>query len=595
MSSEKPNLYDHLYYCKFYSILIAWPNALLWRLKHVVTGTDMFYKFLSCVFIVAATTLSFPANSSEFSGKIDNLFSKWDNADSPGCALGVVKEGELVYQRGYGLASLEHRAPITPESVFLIAGTGKQFVAASISMLVKQGKLSLDDEIHKYFPDFPTYKHPIRIRDLVYHTAGLRDYLVLMDLGGRYHVDEYPISKAEILDLIYAQKDVNFQPSTKFEFDNTGYLLMAELVRTVSGQNIEEFARDHLFQPLGMSDTRFEENSRQVVSNRVTSYSQENVEANQYRRHFKNFHGWPSVLSTVKDLYLWDQNFYRQSVGGDDFINLMLAQGMLNNGEKIPYASGLKLGKHKGLDTISHEGIILGFRTEYVRFPEKQLSIILLCNLASINPMKIARDVADLYLAEELTQPLQKTDAKNETKTVQVKKSVLESYTGRFVLSFGMTLDLTLEDRQLYLETLGNRVPLKPTSSRRFEIPSQKANIVFSKAEGLVLELTYERWGYKILGKRIDHLPPPTKTQLEEYSGRYYSGELDAIYEFAVKDDALVFVKPYDFRGEEVVFAGKDWFAKLNIAMTVQRDKKGFVSGLIIESGPYKNIVFLKQ
>ena len=186
---------------------------------------------------------------------IDSLFAEWNRSDAPGAALGIIKDGKLLYSKGYGIADLEHDIVITPSSVFNIASVSKQFVSFSILLLEEQGKLELDDRIQKYLPDFPEYETPLTIRHFIHHTSGVRDYFTLNSLKGRDYLDN--IEADEVYELIKRQKELNFSPGEKYLYSNSCYFMLAMIVEKAAGQSLKEFAQENIFQPLGMKNTLF--------------------------------------------------------------------------------------------------------------------------------------------------------------------------------------------------------------------------------------------------------------------------------------------------------------------------------------------------
>lgn len=336
--------------------------------------------------------------------RVDRIFERWDRPGSPGCALGVVQDGRLVYKRGYGYANLDYGIPITPQTVFYIASVSKQFAAASIVLAARQGYLSLDDDIRKWIPELPDYGSPITIRHLIHHTSGLRDYLTLLDLTGRsadVNTDE------EVINLIAQQKDLNFTPGTEYSYSNSGYFLLSQIIERATGQSLREFADEHLFRPLGMANTHFHDDPRHVQENRAVGYLP--TDDGEYRiAVLANFDkvGDGGLYTTVEDLYLWDQNFYHNRLGGEGFVDQLLTRGVLSNGDTLDYAFALVHGDYKGLSTVEHGGSYQGYRTALLRFPEQRFSVILLCNEGTIDPDSLARQVADLYLADAFTESL---------------------------------------------------------------------------------------------------------------------------------------------------------------------------------------------
>ena len=330
--------------------------------------------------------------------RVDQLFAEWDRPDSPGCALGAIRDGELVYKNGYGAGDLEAGTPLTPQSVFYIASVSKQFTAACILLLEQQGKLSLDDDIRRHVPEMPQYEEPITLRHLVHHTSGLRDYLDLLELAGRNFAEAF--DNADGMAILCRQRELNFKPGEKHLYCNSGYKLMAEIVGRVSGLALRPFAKREIFAPLGMAHTHFDDDNSPAVENRVLSYRPDAETG--FVPLEKNFTivGSGGLLTTVEDLLLWDRNFYEPKVGGDSFVETMQRCGTLNSGEELDYTAGLVVGEYKGLRLVHHSGSMLGFRTIMARFPAQKFTVVLLGNLGTIDTWKLMTQVTDIYLAD---------------------------------------------------------------------------------------------------------------------------------------------------------------------------------------------------
>jgi CubicO group peptidase (beta-lactamase class C family) len=220
--------------------------------------------------------------------KVDELLAEWDRPDSPGCAIGVIQDGQFLYKRGYGMANLEHDIPISPQTVFRIASTSKQFTAMCIALLADQGRVSLDDDIRKYLPELSEYERPITIRRLIHHTSGLRDYIELMELAGARDEDFY--TDDQVIEMLARQKELNFAPGDEYLYSNTGYYLLGVIVKRVSGQSLREFAEAHICEPLGMADTHFHDDHTAVVKSSCRLLSQ-----GRWRlpdRHDRAGHSW---------------------------------------------------------------------------------------------------------------------------------------------------------------------------------------------------------------------------------------------------------------------------------------------------------------
>ena len=343
--------------------------------------------------------------------QVDKIFAKWDRGDSPGCALGVYRGGQIIYKRGYGMEDLNEDVHITPGTVFHVASMSKQFTAASIVLLAQQGKLSLDDDVRKYIPELPDFGQKITIRNLVYHTSGLRDQWALLELAGwRYSKDL--ITDEDVMSLLTRQKELNFKPGERHLYCNTGYTLLGLIVKRVSGMSLREFTTKSIFEPLGMTRTHFCDDHAEIIKHNAVGYEQET--GKPFEISITNFDtvGATSLHTTVEDLQLWDENFYQPKIGGAAFVEQMLEHGKLNNGEQLDYAFGLVIGKDKGLPTVDHGGADAGYRSDMTRYPEQHFSVAVLCNSAEADPSRLASQVADIVLAKEIKAAEAATPAK---------------------------------------------------------------------------------------------------------------------------------------------------------------------------------------
>jgi len=362
-------------------------------------------------------------NASDFDQKaaaaVDEVFGDFAKPGSPGCALGVYRDGQIIYAKGYGLANLEENVPITPQSVFDIGSTSKQFTAASILLLEKQGKLSVNDDVRGHIPELPDYRQKITILHLLNHTSGLRDYLTLMELAG-INTDSVTTDE-DALRIIVRQKALNFAPGSDWLYSNTGFFLLSVIVKRVSGKTLREFAAENIFAPLQMTHTQYRDDHTSLIANRALAYDPKDKEGG-YSLNVSYFEqtGDGAVHTSVEDLLKWDENFYSGQIGGKEFLSEIQEQGKLNSGKVLDYAKGLRIAEYRGLRTVSHGGSWGGYRAELLRFPEQHFSVACLCNLGSASPSNRAHRVADVYLAG-LMKP--KEEKKKELKEDERQKA----------------------------------------------------------------------------------------------------------------------------------------------------------------------------
>jgi CubicO group peptidase (beta-lactamase class C family) len=334
--------------------------------------TRTFLVVLSWVLVAClAISNTATADSQKQAAAIDRLFSPWKRADTPGCSLAVMRNGRIVFERGYGMADLAHDVKVTGATVFYVGSISKQFTAAALLMLVRDGKISLDDPIRKYVPELPNFGVPITLRQLLHHTSGLRDWQGLLFFDGWRLFETDLVKVDDVLHLMSRQKDLNFAPGSEFNYSNTNYVLLAQVVARVSGQSFPNFTASRLFKPLGMVHTHFRDNHAEVVKNLARAYEQKNGSFEVSEPNFDTV-GETNLLTTVEDLALWDENFYTARVGGEAIVKQMHECGKLNDGTELNYAAGLFTGPGCSLKAVEHSGSDGGYVADMIRFPELQ-------------------------------------------------------------------------------------------------------------------------------------------------------------------------------------------------------------------------------
>ncbi|HKW97887.1 MAG TPA: serine hydrolase domain-containing protein [Bryobacteraceae bacterium] len=528
----------------------------------------------------------------------DKVFAKWDSTVSPGCALAVIQNGSIVYERGYGMADLDHDVSITPQTVFHVASISKQFTAAAIILLAQDGKLSLDDDVHKYIPELPAFGGArITLRHLVFHTSGLRDQWSLLGLAGwRYSLDL--ITDDDVMRLMELQKDLNFKPGDQHVYCNTGYTLLAQIVKRVSGQSLREFTTRRIFEPLGMASTRFRDDHAEIVKHIAYGYTRENGR-NVYRLSVTNFDtvGATSLLTTVEDLARWDENFYHPRVGGQAMIEQQLERGKLNSGKLLDYAFGLVDGKYRGLRTIDHAGADAGYRADLVRFPDQHFSVACLCNEAQTNPSELARKVTDIWLAGQLKEP-PPARVEPSTKPVTIAQERLAEYAGLYWKKDDESaMRIGQKDGKLFLsESEEDRLDLSPVAENRFLLVVFPVWFTFDQpAPGAPRRLSVQGPNDDApnLFERVTEFQPAPE-QLNAYVGSYVSDEIEPVYSIAVEDGRLV-LKRLKSKPDKLRPLIADYFEGSTGELHFKRDQAGEVTGFLLNTGRIKNFKFRRS
>jgi CubicO group peptidase (beta-lactamase class C family) len=472
--------------------------------------------------------------------KVDELLAKYNNSDAPGIAVAVVKDANIIYKRGFGMANLEYRIPITPASVFHIASVSKQFTAFSILLLEKEGKLSLDDDIRKYIPELPDYGYKITLRNLANHTSGIREIYDLCHLIGA--TDNGLITNSQAFKLLINQRSLNFIPGTEYEYCNSGYILLAKIVERVSGMSFAEFTSERIFKPLKMNHSFFLDDPEKIIKNNVYSYYEA---GSSFKKSLLNSSlvGSTGLNTTVEDLSLWTMNFGTPLIGDSSILNKMQEKSKLNSGEIISYALGQEVREYKGLDVIFHGGGDAGYRSYILRIPKYGFSVIILANGQSFNPLDVAYHIVDYYLEDK--EDKQEIKERNKPEP-EINKEALRTFTGDYETMRGLIFTITTKENNLYLQINGDsdKILLPSIAANEFLFPSfPHSKISFFKANNgqEVNQLKWHLSDFVFPGKRII-LKPFDKSQINllEFAGKYYSSELQTEYNFLVKDSNLV-------------------------------------------------------
>lgn len=525
-------------------------------------------------FVQAQKVSSPPAES--LTARVDKLFAQWDKPDSPGCALGIVKDGHLIYTRGYGMANLNYNIPLSSKSVFNITSMSKQFTAMSILLLAKRGKLSLDDEIQKYLPEIPRYQSQITIRHLIQHTSGIRNYIELLELAGMREENVH-LTDDDLLGLIARQKELDQKTGEESVYSNayaylitdnrprsfltrgrdyvyssSGYFLLGLIVKRVSGMSLRQFAQENIFKPLGMNNTQFVDDRNLVIKNRVTAYLPKSNGGFSAAIPIDDPPGDGGLYTSVEDLFLWDQNFYGNKLGGGPaLISEQLSSGTLNNGESTDYAFGLGLDEYKGLRTIGHGGASGGFRSAMTQFPEQNFSVICLCNAgSSVIPDGLVNQLAEIFLADQLKKgPDAVRETVAATPDISIPEKELASLTGFYVDLAGLNVDPIKVHSHLFYMKDGKLMfynfVLSPLSQNRFKAVGTQTphDFVFMRlgvGGPLQIKEIQTRSGITTTLDEVQR-EKLTPSQLAEFAGKYVSDELaGAIYTLSIKDGKLL-------------------------------------------------------
>ncbi len=491
--------------------------------------------------------------------KIDSLLSGY-NETEPGVAIGLVQNNELIYEKYFGLANLDYEIPIHKRTSFHVASVSKQFTAFAILLLEDEGKLSLEDDIRIYLPEMHEFEPKITISHLLNHTSGLKDKYNLLRLSG-WTLDDV-ITNEQVLTLIFNQKTLNFKPNEKHMYSNANYALLAEIVARVSKMSFAEFTHQRIFEPLHMEDSKFVDQEGEVVKNKSLSYFK--VDSVYVEDLFNNFSvGATNLNTTITDLSKWAINYDTKKVGSEAIFNKMQTLKHLNNGETYGYANGLFINTYEGFKRIEHSGQDASYQGYLATFPELNLSVIFTNINGEINGARMVYDIMDICLEQYIGN-----EATKKPREIKVENDTL-----RFITKNGTTT-------------------LVPVDEHAFELDiDDYVGISFANNQMII---TLDD-GYQIYTEK--YVPAHyTATTLEEFTGRYYSSELNAYYSFYIEEDQLIAKHtrlgnfPLKAIKNDYFIGNKGSFLKVVIVRNSSNDVIGFE----VSSSRAKNVLFTK-
>jgi CubicO group peptidase (beta-lactamase class C family) len=555
--------------------------------------------------VVLSFALSSPAFGQYITGarddnaaRVDSIFRAFDRTDSPGCALGVYQDGGIRYARGYGMASLEHSVPLSPRSVLDVGSISKQFTAMSMLILEKDGKLSLDDPIRKYFPEMPAYADHITWRRALSQTSGLRDLWTTWGQTGRTFAGD----TVDALNVIFHSAEPNYTAGERYLYTNTGWILAAQAVYRLTGKTLAQFAQERIFGPLGMRDTRFLSDRYAIIPNLAESYGPRSGGFRIVRSEYDGaIQGPGGIHTTVEDFGRWLNNYDTATVGGRDIIQAMTTPTTLNNalparsGPGMAYAIGLTVGTLRGLPVVAHGGSWGGFRGHFLRFPDQRFAVATFCNLTTSGPDSLAAKVAAIYLGDRMQpdtsaawtvalagEPRVATSVATLRNLAGVWRNIERGEVRRTRVK-GDTLVLAGDPPTAYVPLGAGRFRAERTEIRfeggtetggtptRMMVRTPTDTATFVRADTVALDAA----------------------KLAEYAGDYRSDEAEVTQTWRVDKGQLAVYAGYRRLGVlEPTY--KDGFTRGGSVIDVVRDAKGRITGYVVESGRVRHLRFTR-
>lgn len=490
---------------------------------------------VTLAFLPALAATTWPAQAQDTTTlpvyqQVDQLFAELDGPETPGAALAVIRDGQVIYQRSYGMANLEYRIPVSGASRFQLASVSKQFTAFAIQLLAADGHLSLDDDIRLHLPELHDFGHTITIAHMIHHTSGLRELSTLRTVAGWRGGDV--TLHADQLDFAVRLRELNFEPGNQYVYNNLGYALLGEIVERVSGQSLREFSDERIFRPLGMTGTHVADRGWEPIPNRASSYARSGDRWDERLLNTSHI-GSSGVFTTLEDMVKWDRNFSHMRVGGPEVVEAMLRPGLLNDGDDAGYASGLMLRTYRDQPVVQHTGSHAGYRSAFFRMPDQRFTVIILSNNARMNTSQLPRRIADIFLADVLP--------------------AAES-----------------AEAELAGEESAEMVHDDPAVSPVLAAGDEGAATFIASGTGT----------------------PGANAPLEDYAGMFYSDEADAIVRIKLQDERLVL--RHRKGSSNLRHVEDDTFNGLGSTIRFVRDADGTVTGFFVTNQRAHDIRFMR-
>jgi len=523
--------------------------------------------------------------------RVDSLLQAYNKPDSPGFSIGIVENGQLIYSQGIGFANIETGKENSGNGIFGVASIAKQFTAACVWSLIKEGRISLDDDIRKYIPEFPFYGKPILVRHILNHTTGIRNYHAIMELGGFDYDSQYHDNQT-ILDLACRQKGLNNLPGEKVIYGNTAYTLLAIIIERITRQNLNEYAQNKIFRPLGMNHTFYRTDTTTVIPTKVVGYvvngeSFTSVSGNQ------TTYGAGSLCSSVEDLAIWSNVLNGSNPDFLDLTHFLTTAEELPSGETAQYARGVMIDDYRNKRTVHHSGYGLGGQSQIIAVPQAGIAVIILTNLESIDPSPLSYKIIDLFL------PVRDTESSEATQPFRHKRRDLKKFAGQYKeQSSDMQMELFIENDTLKaLGSLGSRPKILVGVEKGKFVRAISPDVMYDlmPARNTNADLIVYFGGTPFYFSRANFIDAGS-VDLSDFTGKYHSVELSVEYAVYVENGTLYLDYPNHSKikltpGQQDEFGN----GQRVLYHFEGNDENEVVRLLLSAEGTVRNIEFLKK
>jgi CubicO group peptidase (beta-lactamase class C family) len=507
---------------------------------------------LSALLLAAMAVAAHPARAQEADSpgeRVDRIMADLQGSDTPGAVVAVVKQGEIVFQRAYGMANLTHGVPFTLETRTNIGSTSKQFTGFAVALLASEGRLSLDDDVRKHLPELPDLGETVTLRHLLTHTSGYREFLNALAMGGWRLEDADYIHRREIVGVVQRQPAFQNSPGAEWNYNNTGYALLAMVVEKVTGETFGAWMASHVFGPLGMTETMVRAHPGQIVPRSAQGYAQERESGFREVSDIGAAMGAGGIYTTVGDLARWMSNLGTGDLGGREMLEQMTTPYVLTSGDTTTYGFGLMMDRDRGLRRVQHGGADAAHRSHFAYYPDLDAGLMVLSNNAAF-PGTINAEIAEVFFGEHMELGEAPVEADAEEPSIMdpapfdlatFDPASFDVFVGRYELEIqpGFILTFRREGDRLLTQATGQpSFEITPTSDSTFALSVVGASVTFHRDEdGAVTGLTLHQNGHHAARRLPEEGSAP---DLSPFAGRYYSAEFETYYTGVVEEDALV-------------------------------------------------------
>ena len=536
--------------------------------------------FLLSLLIAINTTF---AQTNSFSNKsfvADSIFQSYCNPKEPGMAIGIVQDGKVIYKNSKGIADLSNRLSINDSTIFNIASVSKQFTALMAFMAEQEGKLKLSDDIRQYLPELKNIPNKITIQQLANHTHGLPNY---SDLTAMMGFDlATPISNEQAVETILSAKQANFKAGTKYQYGNSGFILLAEILKRVYEKPFRILLKEKIFEPLNMTHTSVVDDPNIIVSNKAIAF-RKNGEFFSEHMNRQMECGSSNIHTTLDDFIKWSVNFQNPKVGTSSQIERLATKTVsISKDGDLGYGLGYLTETYKGLKTVFHGGGTAGYRAYILHVPEHNLSIVTLGNKESFDGLLVIKDLLELYLKDYIVESI-------PVKTSYSSKE-LKEFEGVYKTQPGQYWTIKADEKNLYFGDDTNPLPLIGDGKFEFQyVPTSYLTFHPNAMEFRIADFNYHY-------EKIDFNPPILiRKELEKYVGIFKNEEFNTYYQLLIAEDNLI--AKHLTNGEITLrpLSKNSFYADYPLGeLTFQLNSKGKVGGFILSGTNLDNIRFIK-